>query len=690
MYGSDIEDLDLVTPAPRRYSRPADPSWTAGEPVAARTRRNNVRRAINPPGPIQMADARAAPQSFRLHRRTRLPRRVNRDIYTLARYEQALYNKRKRQAAASEISGLAADARAEMAMDGMGSYHHRRRRRYARRPRVRGRGGFFEDLAGWGKGLVNRGIDYAGRVTGRAGLRVPGVDLKPYLKAGAGTLIDTGAGMAKNWLLGKIGGQGAYHDNALIQSCGMGVPQFSGSGMTEDGLTVCHEEYLGDIYVQSINGSTAAYQVCYSVPLNPALVTSFPWLSQVAANYDEYEFEGMIFTFKTTMADVNTSNTSIGTVMMVTNYNAANVGTPVNGVNTPFYNKQQLLDYDASQSGKISESQHHGVECDPTKNGMSAILYTRSGPVPVGQDKKTYDLGIFQLFAQGINLTAPGQIGELYVSYKVNLRKPKIYAALGYTIPQDVFTQNATSGSNSVLSTAMTTAKSVATISSISSWALSTETLVFVVGSGATIVAGQKVFALYKPWAGTGVVSAVSGTNVIVKGLYGSLLGGQWGASDIIWTYDDLNTYNNPPVALPTSSVGGTLATAVGYSPQHSDDIIHNYWVYTFPIEVSAGSFRFTLNGVSSGSQNTTSFVPCNSSSIVIQGGNLVADINSSSSFESNGSVTYTLIFDVGVTSPGVSQCVVYFPGFTFNGSASVYVDNVYFDVSAYNPLSTA
>ena len=634
-----------------------------------------------------MADARPAPQLFRYHRRTRLPRRVNRDIYTLARYEQALYNRRKRAEAATAMNAMAGEARAEMALDGMGSYHHRRRRRVSRRPRVRGRGGFFEDLAGWGKGLVNRGIDYAGRVTGRAGLRIPGVDLKPYLKAGAGELIDTGAGMAKDWVLGKIGGQGAYHDNALIQSCGMGVPQFSGSGMTEDGLTVCHEEYLGDIYVQAINGSTAAYQVCYSVALNPALVTSFPWLSQVAANYDEYEFEGMIFTFKTTMADVNTSNTSIGTVMMVTNYNAANVGTPVNGVNTPFLNKQQLLDYDASQSGKISESQHHGVECDPTKNGMSAILYTRSGPVPSGQDKKTYDLGIFQLFAQGINLTSPGQIGELYVSYKVNLRKPKIYSALGYTIPQDVFVQDATSAASSVLSTSLT-ASSVSTISSITRWDPSTGTIVFV--AAGTWFVGQQLFAVGKPWAGTALVTLVTGSGITAVGKYGSFLGGQWGPGDGIWAYTATNIYNVGPTIQPNNSVGGVLVTSLGTGVVHADDPLHNYWSYTFPIEVVAGHYRFTLNGVSNGAANTTSFIPCNSSSIVVTNGSLIADINSGSSFEANGSITYSLIFDIAISAPGVTQCVVMFPGFSFNGETSVYVDAMYFDVSAYNPLSTA
>ena len=85
-----------------------------------------------------------------------------------------------------------------------------------------------------------------------------------------------GAGL--DWALGRIGGQGAYHDNSLIKSSSIGVPAFSGSGQSEDGLMITHEEYMGDIYVNQVNSLTAPFQGVASVVLNPALASSFPWL----------------------------------------------------------------------------------------------------------------------------------------------------------------------------------------------------------------------------------------------------------------------------------------------------------------------------------------------------------------------------------------------------------------------------
>ena len=50
--------------------------------------------------------------------------------------------------------------------------------------------------------------------------------------------------------------------------------------------------------------------------INAANPKTFPWLSQIAANYEQYDIEGMVFS-----ADaLNSTKTALGTVMMATQY----------------------------------------------------------------------------------------------------------------------------------------------------------------------------------------------------------------------------------------------------------------------------------------------------------------------------------------------------------------------------------
>ena len=74
------------------------------------------------------------------------------------------------------------------------------------------------------------------------------------------------------------------------------------------------------------------------------------------------------------------------------------------------------------------------------QNAGSRILYTRANPVVTGQDLKTYDLGIYQLaVANSPAAYANLPIGELWVDYKVSLRKPKLFVTRGLEIDRDSF-----------------------------------------------------------------------------------------------------------------------------------------------------------------------------------------------------------------------------------------------------------
>lgn len=186
------------------------------------------------------------------------------------------------------------------------------------------------------------------------------------------------------------------------------------------GTIIRHTEYLGDIITSTTPGafSLASY------PLNPAEEATHPWLAQIAANYEEYEYEGLLFQFRSTSADaLNSTNTALGTVMMATNYDAAD---PL------FGSKAEMLNYEFSCSSKPSDSLLHMVECarDQTVLGHR---YTRPGLPPAGTDIRFFDLGNFQIATTGFQGSGVN-IGELHCTYQVRLLKPKLFVALGNDI----------------------------------------------------------------------------------------------------------------------------------------------------------------------------------------------------------------------------------------------------------------
>ena len=122
----------------------------------------------------------------------------------------------------------------------------------------------------------------------------------------------------------------------------------------------------------------------------------------------------------------------------------------VNALNPLFSSKQQMENYDYANSAKVTQNAFHGVECNPQLNAAAA-LYVRSGNVPTGQDAKTYDLGIFQFAVSNGYQTSSINLGEVWVSYKIKLRKTKLILPgndLSPVIWNAVYTFTATSLAN--------------------------------------------------------------------------------------------------------------------------------------------------------------------------------------------------------------------------------------------------
>lgn len=194
------------------------------------------------------------------------------------------------------------------------------------------------------------------------------------------------------------------------------LPQMSNQP-SGGGTVIRFQEFLTDVYT---SGTAGAFKIDSWV-INAANPSTFPFLSQIAANYEQYELEGIVFAFQSRSSDaLNSTNTALGSVMMATQYDTLD----------PLFNsKMEMLNYEFSTSCKPSENALHMVECDPRQTTINELYTLYNEVVPTGADPRLYYLGRFSLATTGFQGTNVN-IGELRVTYQVRLLKPKLYTTL--------------------------------------------------------------------------------------------------------------------------------------------------------------------------------------------------------------------------------------------------------------------
>lgn len=270
-------------------------------------------------------------------------------------------------------------------------------------------------VRGHGKYKVSPGKGYqgGGAYIG-AGL---GSAVGSVLAPGIGTVLGAPVGAALGYAADKIFGWGDYKikRNSLIHD-GQ-PPLFEGP----DYVRVRHREYLGDI------SSTVAF-TNNSYPINPGNSTTFPWLCQIADQFEQYRFNGLIFEFVSLSADaLNSTNTALGSVILATDYDAED---------SVYTNQQQMLSAMFSNSGRPSCNVMHAVECAPDSL-VTQWLYVRSSSVSNGPDARLYDLGNFQVATYGSQAAAV--IGQLWVTYDIVFQKAQMNNVLGLSLKSDHF-----------------------------------------------------------------------------------------------------------------------------------------------------------------------------------------------------------------------------------------------------------
>lgn len=216
--------------------------------------------------------------------------------------------------------------------------------------------------------------------------------------SGANIGHSMGAALSK-WL-----GAGDYtvSRNSLVEKASTGIPMMH---KTAQSIIVRHKEFIGTVT------GTSAFTVGLSYELNPGLEATFPWLSQIANNFQEYSFKGLVFHYVPTSGNISGSNTALGAVMLQTSYRSSDTA--------PTSKVELLNEYWASETVPF-DTMAHPIECDPKENPF-AIQYVRNGTVPSGDNKLLYDLGVTYVATAGCPANV---LGDIWVTYEVELKKP--------------------------------------------------------------------------------------------------------------------------------------------------------------------------------------------------------------------------------------------------------------------------
>jgi hypothetical protein len=197
-------------------------------------------------------------------------------------------------------------------------------------------------------------------------------------------------------------------------------------------MIVSHTEFVSNVYAPSTNQfSKQVYDI------NPGLENTFKWLSSIAGQYKEYELTQCIFSFKSTVSDMQTTNGVLGKVMMGSEYNV--------GDKTAVYDTAQELMADiGSVSNKITNGLVFGIECDPDKikagGSKKCIKYVRTRGLRQHQNVEDFDWARLTIATSDVPDVLFDQcIGELHVTYTVKLTRPTIKGLMGGNISQSIF-----------------------------------------------------------------------------------------------------------------------------------------------------------------------------------------------------------------------------------------------------------
>lgn len=252
------------------------------------------------------------------------------------------------------------------------------------------------------------------------------------IMSGAGTLAERlipGSGQSAKTvaklLLNRINGSGDYETggdptvNSLFKMNKQGemtggnaltIPKFDSSS---NGVHVAHREYVMDFIAPD---NPDQFNIMNLV-INPGDATVFPWLSNIAVDFQQYRFLGLVIEFISTTSPYNTSP-AMGFIAMSAQYNV---------LQEPYGSMIELENSSESIFCRPDRCIMYGVECKK----QSYNMYYIRNPASVVIDPATYDFASIYIATQGLPATfTPGSVlGQIWISYHLELIEPI------YTLP---------------------------------------------------------------------------------------------------------------------------------------------------------------------------------------------------------------------------------------------------------------
>lgn len=174
--------------------------------------------------------------------------------------------------------------------------------------------------------------------------------------------------------------------------------------------TVRHREFVADVYGSGTGVVSQQVPTRITLPCNPGISKTFPWLCGVANQFELYRFVKLEFEYVT-----RSSTTTQGFVAMCFDLDALDQAPT---------KKSDLMSFAISVSGSPWQNFSMPVPA-PCLTRFARERYTRKGETAV-TDVKTYDVGNFHLIAEAPVTSQETPLGELYVSYDVELLEPQV------------------------------------------------------------------------------------------------------------------------------------------------------------------------------------------------------------------------------------------------------------------------
>lgn len=221
-------------------------------------------------------------------------------------------------------------------------------------------------------------------------------------------------GKSAGALISRLMGSGEYTMSPPVSKNSLfgagSVSTATSFGTSTKGVRIQHREFIGDV----TTGLTAGAFINQEYRINPSNGLIWPWLAQMSPFYEEYKFHGLVFHFVSSTSPYLAGG-ALGTYVMTMAYNAT---AP------KFASKAQAENSDYAISERLDRNALYGVEC--AEGHMVQPFYyvdTAGSTTPVNLT----DMGLFQFcVAPGSTVAASTVIGELWVTYDVELNRPRL------------------------------------------------------------------------------------------------------------------------------------------------------------------------------------------------------------------------------------------------------------------------